>query len=120
MEAPALSRPRTGSNDDPLEQLQETERRLLDEISDVHLAAELRRNSLSEVVRGLEQQTKSLASTITVLPDTLRGRDEQAAQALTGAVRMIRADLRSYGLLSGSALAVAIALLFVTLASFAR
>jgi hypothetical protein len=120
VEVPALSKARLGDDESPLERLQATERRLLEEIRDMRLAAELRRSSIGATAQEIEHRVDTLASSMSVLPETLSRQDEQTVNTLTGAVQTIRADLRTYGMMVGGALALAIVLLLVTIATLAR
>lgn len=116
---PSLSRSRN-SDENPLDVLLETERRLLGELRDMHIAAELQQTRVGTLAQDVEQRIAQLSTTLASLPDTMSSSDEQTVHALTSAVQTIRGDLRTYGLVVGGALAFAVLLLLITIASLGR
>lgn len=117
---PSLARTRAILEETPLDALLETERRLLGELRDLRVAAELRQASVGTTAQGVEERAEQLSTSLSSLPDTLSSHDEQTASALASAVGTIRNDLRSYGMMVGGALALAMLLLVVTIASLGR
>lgn len=117
---PSLSRSRPSWEESPLDVLLETERRLLGELRDLRTAAELRQASVGTTAQGVEERAEQLSTSLSSLPDTLSSHDEQTVNALASAVGTIRNDLRTYGMMVGGALAFAMLLLVVTIASLGR